>query len=73
MKLYYTSCVKLLIKELTMTVFGFTLSREKKNKAKESIKSGYDKNGMPFIDMSDPKTAQIFKKRLRSFKGIKTA
>lgn len=56
-----------------MTIFGFTISIKKKVKSKSRIKSGYDKNGMPFIDMSDPETAQIFKKRLESFRGIKSA
>ena len=57
-----------------MKIFGFTISRiEKKNKSDSRIKSGYDKNGMPFIDMSDPETAKAFKERLESFRGIKSA
>lgn len=60
------------IKGLFMSwFFNFTKNKEKQTK-KSNVKFGYDSNGMPFIDMSDPKTAQIFRKKLEAFEGIKT-
>jgi hypothetical protein len=41
-------------------------------RSKSGVKYGYDKNGMPYIDMSDPQTAQVFKKKLEAFENIKT-
>ncbi|KPV96457.1 hypothetical protein AN214_01552 [Pseudoalteromonas sp. P1-9] len=60
------------IERLFMSWFSlFSRGRAEKTK-KSAVKFGYDKNGMPFIDMSDRKTAQIFKKKLEAFEGIKT-
>jgi hypothetical protein len=61
-----------LIKGLLMSLLSIFKSDKSKKTKKSNVKFGYDKNGMPFIDMSDPKTAQVFKKKLEAFEGIKT-
>jgi hypothetical protein len=40
-----------------MSLFSIFKSVKSKKTKKSNVKFGYDKNGMPFIDMSDPKTA----------------
>lgn len=60
------------IKRSFMSWLPFLNKDNLKTEQKSKVKFGYDKNGMPFIDMSDRETAQVFKKKLEAFRGIKT-
>jgi len=55
-------------------ILNMMFSKEKNDSEKErtKIKSGFDKSGNPYIDLTDKKTAEAFMEKAKRFEKIKT-
>jgi len=54
-------------------ILNLMFSKEKNGsgKGRAKIKSGFDKSGNPYIDLTDKKTAQAFMEKAKRFEKIK--